>query len=193
MGGKYIPLIEGEIYGFEIGIDTELILWEHTRKLDYEKLEGEYLVGIGVGFTKAQQVRVCLKEHHKNLTFEEKLTLYKFLVEKYLKDYQTFINISKDFLANIDHWKVTKTPIEVCEEVEYFLHQENLQRALDSIDKYNYEKYRLKLITEYEEIKFLLPNLRSRKQRQEIDTITYQKEKAEIKQKLQEWLRQRSV
>ena|GEM_PF-3880539 len=50
-------MVEGEISGYKVGIYTDLILWEHCQALDLEKLDREYLIGFGVGFTKGQSAR----------------------------------------------------------------------------------------------------------------------------------------
>jgi hypothetical protein len=190
-GRKYIPLIEGEIYGFKIGIDTKINLWEHSRELNYDKLKGEYLIGIGVGFTKAQQIRELIKEKNENLLFEEKLELFKFLIDKCGDDYVEFTTLSKEFLKNIDNWGRVEIPSEIIRKTVLLVAKKRLQRALDKINKFNHEEFRLKLIIEYREINSLLPDLRTRKKRGIINTEEYQQEKIRIESKLLDWLKMR--
>jgi hypothetical protein len=187
-GRRYIPLIQGEIYGLEIGIDTEMNLWEHSRKLNHEELDGNYLIGFGVGFTKAQQIRERIKEGNLNISFEEKLDLFKFLLNKYGKDYVRFTNISKEFLRNIDNWANTTIPIGIINETILLLNEKKLQRALNRIDKFNYEEFRLRLITEYEEIKLVLPNLREKNKSDEINSDKYKEGKVELEHRLLDFL-----
>ena len=191
MGGKYIPLIKGEIYGLQIGIDTEMNLWEHSRKLDFEKLGGEYLIGIGVGFTKAQQIRERLRETEEDLSFEERLKLYKYLIETHGGRYGEFMEMSRHFVENVNNWGNKIMPREIAEKVFHHLKNQKIQRAVDEINTFNYENYRLELITQYKEIKNLLPKLREAKQKGQIDSIEYRKRKAEIESRLMDWVNRR--
>lgn len=191
MGGKYIPLIRGEIYGLEIGIDTEMNLWEHSRKLNYDEIEGEYLIGIGVGFTKAQQIREILKQKKTDLTFEEKVKLYKYLILKHAKRYGDFKEISDNFIEHVDNWGKAEIPNQIEIEVHQLLKENKIQRAVDRIYDFNYDEFRLKSITEYEEMKSLLPELREKKKKGKINSIESKKGKIEIENRLKEWIKKR--
>lgn len=191
MSGKYIPLIRGEIYGLEIGIDTEINLWEHSRKLNYDEIEGEYLIGIGVGFTKAQQIRGILKQRETTLKFEEKVKLYKFLILKHAKRYAGFKEISDNFIKHIENWGKTEVPKQIENEVYQLLKDKKIQRAIDRIYNFNYDEFRLKLITEFEEIKSMLPELREKKKKGKINSDESEKGKNEIENRLREWIKKR--
>jgi len=184
----YIPLIKGEIHGLKIGIDTELNLWEHSRKLNYDEIEGEYLIGIGVGFTKAQQIREILNQKKTDLTFEEKVKLYKYLILKHAKRYGEFKEISDNFVEHLDNWGKAEIPNQIEMEVYQLLNEEKIQRAIDRIYDFNYDEFRLKSIAEFEEIKSLLPELREKKKRGKINSNESEKEKIEIENLLREWI-----
>lgn len=191
MSGKYIPLIRGEIYGLEIGIDTGINLWEHSRKLNYDEIEGEYLIGIGVGFTKAQQIREILKQKETDLTFEEKVQLYKYLILKHAKRYASFKKISDNFMKHIENWGKKEIPMQIENEVYQLLKDKKIQRAIDQIYNFNYDEFRLKLITEFEEIKSMLPELREKKKKGEINSDESEKGKIDIENRLREWIKKR--
>jgi len=192
MSGKYIPLIQGEIYGLEIGIDSELNLWEHSRKLNYDELNGEYLIGIGVGFTKAQQIRKRLKQENEHLSFENKIKYFKYLIQKHAKKYGNFKDISNRFLENIDNWNKEEIPKEICDEVYLLLEQKKIQRAVNKIYDFNYEEFRLKSIIEYEEINSLLPQIRERKKKEEINSEESKRGKSEIANRLRKWIKEKN-
>ncbi|MHA7059516.1 hypothetical protein ACWGOQ_0019985 [Aquimarina sp. M1] len=189
MSGEYIPLIQGEIYGLEIGIATKMSLWEHSKNLNYNEIKGEYLIGIGVGFTKAQQIRGKLKQIKSSLGFEEMVKLYKHLILKHIHRYGEFNEISDNFIKNIDNWAKEKIPEQIKKEVDLLLKDKKIQRAMDKVNKFNYEEFRLKSITEFDEIKSLLPALRAQKKKGEINSIESKKEKINIENSLREWIK----
>lgn len=191
MSEKYIPLIRGEVYGLKIGIDTELNLWEHSKKLDYDKLDKEYLIGIGVGFTKAQQIREKLKQNNENLSFENKVRYFKYFIQKHASRYASFHKESNKFLEHIDNWDKDEIPVEVSSEVQMLLKEHKIQRAVDRIYNFNYEEYRLKSVTEFDNIKSLLPKLREQNKKGEITLERYNRGKVEIKNQLEEWIKRR--
>ena len=192
MSGKYIPLIRGEIYGLQIGIDTELNLWEHSQKINYDEIEGEYLIGIGVGFTKAQQIRERIKLKNENLSFEDKVKYFKFLIQTHANRYNIFEEVSNKFLENIDEWGKEEIPEEICNEVNSLLIENKIQRAIDRIYDFNYAEFRLKSIIEYEKMTILLPQLRDQKKKGEINSEESKRGKVEIENQLRNWVKEKN-
>lgn len=194
MGGMYSPLIHGEIDGLKIGIDTTtMTLWEHSKALDFNELGGEYLIGFGVGFAKAQHIREKLQVSGHNLDFEEKVRLYKYLVTTHADNYGPFVKMSRAFLDNIDSWGNEIIPVKVREEVLSLLKEQKLQRAIDKIDQFNYEHFRMALIIKYSELKTLLPKLRERKKKNQINAQQYQILKRDIENRLIAWIDKREA
>lgn len=191
MSGKYIPLIKGEIHGFEIGVDTQLPLRDHCENLKSSKLSEEYLVGFGVGYTKAQLIRQQLKSSSDRLNFQEKERLFKFITVKHIGKYGKFQELSKKFLDNIDNWDQEEIPEKIHREVNELLKAKKTQRAIDKVYNFNYSEHRIQLIIDYEEIKSMLPKLRYQKERGEIDSKGRERGLIEIEKLLQDWLSKR--
>lgn len=188
MGGYYIPLIQGEIYGFQIGLLTDLMLWEHTRKLDYSKRKGEWLVGYGVGFTKGQNIRNQIKEHSiiENLDSNTRAVLF---LQKRIFNYGDFQKELNVYLKNIKNWHVSKIENNSIINANKLLLENKLQRSLDFIANYYTENFKLVTLMKFYPLQNQLSIIRMAKQKQEIDNESYLVQKQEIQSKFEKWLK----
>ena len=184
----FIPLIEGEIFGFRIGIKTDLLLWEHCQQLAMEKMDNEYLVGIGVGFTKAQSVRIQLKKKNNKLTFERKQELYEFIVNKYLEEFIRFYEISNGYLDHIELWGERGIPLKICNEVDSLLGDGKIQRAIDKVNRFYTEQFRLEGLIAFQDVYTSLGKLREKKKKGEISTGEYAIKRQKIELSLRSWI-----
>ena len=186
MGGTYAPVIKGEIQGLKIGIDTDLILWEHTRKLDYKELEGEWLVGFGVGFNKGQIIRKKLKKkgNEKTLNLRVKATLYLLKDISYVK----FEKELKSYLKNIQNWESKHLTKDIITESQSLLRKDKLQRALMKIKEFYRDEKVLIAMMQYSHLPTRLSKLRFNKQCNDITKDTYLLEKQKIKVDLERWI-----
>lgn len=187
MGGYYIPLIQGEIYGFKIGLLTDFMLWEHTRKLDYTKRKGEWLVGYGVGFAKGQNIRNYIKENSKEENFEIHIKAVLFL-QKQIPNYGNFKNKLDEYIKNIDNWQHSKIELTTISQANQLLLEGKLQRSLNLISDYYKSNYMLITQMSFYLLENQLSKIRVAKQKQEIDSRNYLIQKAEIETKLKNWL-----
>lgn len=184
----FIPLVEGEIQGYKTGIDTDWILWEHIRHFDYQKQEGEYWVGFGVGFTKAQQARTILLTKNKSLSYNKKQLLYRHVMDLYLDDFIRFYKYAEEYLKNIEKWGLRSIPKSVCREVDELLRLKKLQRAIETIYVFNHREHRLESIMEYQEIMKVLPTLRKLKKSGKIDSTESENRKRQLENQLRQWI-----
>lgn len=185
--GIYAPIIYGEIEGLKIGIDTDLILWEHTRNLDYDKLEGEWLIGYGVGFNKGQNLRSILLTHTTNEVIDEEINAILFLLESV--SYADFEPLLLKYLENIKNWRSKKITPHVVSEVESFIARNKLQRALQVVTHF-YETHRnLIALIEYSELSDKLYSIRQNKQLNKIESDDYLEQNQRVKLDLQNWIK----
>ena len=188
MGGYYTPLIQGEMEGFKIGLTSDLILWEHTRSLDYSKYEGEWLVGYGFGFQLGKNIRlqVIANSEPKNLDTNIKAILF---LQNRIYNYGKFHDKLQVYLQHLSNWNEIQIPKQVIENSEKFLSEKKLQRSLDNI--YNYYKENYALVTQMHFYTVLkkLSDVRHSKQKKKITSETYLKMKLEIEAELKSWLK----
>lgn len=188
MGGKYADIIQGEIEGLKTGINTDIKLWKYCQGLKSEDYSRDYFVGIGVGFTKAQYIRDRLREENLSMSFERKLDLFRYLLANHWNRLDKWAKLSAKFIKNINHWGDEKIPNRVVEGVNQLLRSGKTQRALDGMLSVLYEESRLELLVGFDKIRVLLPQLRGRKRRKEIDSEEYLREKIKITEKLVQWM-----
>ena len=184
--GLYAPIIKGEIEGLKIGLDSDLILWEHTQKLEYEKLQGEWLVGFGVGFNKGQTIRKKLRKKADDKTLNERVKTTLYLLEDL--SYKEFETILKDNLKNVQNWESKHLTKDIITEAESLLHKDKLQRALLKIKEFYRNEKVLTAMMHYSHFPARLNKLRLNKQRDKITKNTYLLEKQKIKSDLKKWI-----
>lgn len=187
-GYRMFPNILGEIEGLKKGIDTDLMLWEHVRKMDTKKLDAEYLVGFGVGFEKSQNIRRQIESNKSELSFEEKLELFKRVINEHVDNYLYYARWSNDLLGKIDNWGDSKLPKAIVNKSLDFLDKKLIQRAIDNIYYHYYGNQNLKAVFEFGKIKQVLIDIREQKKRQKIDVLESQKRKIELENQLREWI-----
>ncbi|MEO1033562.1 MAG: hypothetical protein AAFX55_19400 [Bacteroidota bacterium] len=184
--GLYAPIIKGEIEGLKIGINTDLILREHTRNLQYEKLEGEWLIGFGVGFNKGQIIRSKLKEKAGETTLNERVKAVLYLLEDV--SYDKFEIDFRTYLKNVENWESKHLSKNIIIEVKSLIKIDKLQRALMKIKEFYQKEKALTAMMQYSHFPNRLSRLRQDKQRDNITGRTYLLEKQKIKLDLERWI-----
>ena len=106
--------------------------------------------------------------------------------------YDTFKESSNKFIENIDEWDKEEIPKEICNEVKNLLKEKKIQRAIDRIYEFNYEQFRLKSIIEYQKMTILLPQLRDKKRKGEINSEDSKRGKIEIENHLINWIKEKN-
>lgn len=196
-------LINGEGLGLKTGIDIEENSWEYFQNVDFNKLANEYfswcaqeeklgernayLIGFVIGFEKSRYYRRRLKLHEDKLSFQNKITLFKHLVDKHA--YGRFDVISKIFLNHINNWQNEKINKEVFENVKSLLKGERIQRAVDYLYDFYFENYCLEKMIEVDSMRIQLHELRFKKRDGKINSENYLKEKTKIQKGLTEWIK----
>ena len=184
--GSYAPIVKGEIEGLKIGLDTDLILWEHTRTLEYDKLEGEWLVGFGVGFNKGQTIRKKLAENANDKTLKKRVSSILFLLVEI--PYSEFETVLLNNLENLESWGTERLTKEIVSEVESLIEQDKLQRALTQIKIFYENQKKLIALMNYSKLPSELSKLRESKQHNEINNVVYLLKKQKIKFELKRWI-----
>lgn len=188
MGGYYVPLVQGEIEGFKIGITSDIMLWEHLRSLDYSKHEGEWLVGYGFGFQLGKNIRQQIKDNSIPKEFETKIKGILFLQNR-IYNYGKFHDKLKVYLQHLSNWNEIQVPKQVIEKSKKLLSEKKLQRSLDNI--YNHYKGNYALVTQMDFYVVLkkLSDVRHSKQKKKITSEEYLRIKLEIENELKDWLK----
>ncbi|AXT59249.1 hypothetical protein D1816_02420 [Aquimarina sp. AD10] len=184
--GLYAPIVKGEIEGLKIGLDTNLILWEHTRTLEYDKLKGEWLVGFGVGFNKGQTIRKKLTENVNDKILKKRVSSILFLLAEI--PYSEFETVLLNNLENLKNWESEHLTKEIVSEVESLIEQDKLQQALTQIKVFYQNQKALTALMNYSQLPNELSKLRQSKQRNEINNEVYLLEKQKIKFDLKKWI-----
>lgn len=188
MGGYYVPLIQGEMEGFKIGLTSDLILWEHTRRLDYSKYEGEWLVGYGFGFQIGKNIRQQVKDNSEPNIIETNIKAILFLQDR-IYNYGKFHDKLKVYLQHFSNWNEFQLPKQVIKNSEYLLTQEKLQRSIDNVYHYYRENYALVAQMHFYGLLKKLTDIRHSKQQKKLTPEEYLKMKLKIKDKLKDWLK----
>lgn len=187
MGGYYVPLIQGEMEGFKIGLTSDLMLWEHTRRLDYSKHEGEWLVGYGFGFQIGKNIRKLVKDNSEPKNVETNTKAILFLQNR-IYNYGKFHEKLQVYLENISNWNQKQLQKEVVENTKKLLSEKKLQRGLNNVYDYYKEKYALVAQMHFYTLLKKLSNLRHSKQQKKITSEAYLSIKFEIQNELDDWL-----
>ena len=155
--GKYAPIIYGEIAGLKKGVSTDLMLREHTKELDNDSLDGEYLVGFGIGFTKGQIIREKLRKTKTDLQFDIKLDLLSKFLEKNdgFPAYSEFHKKVNSYLDNQNNWDESQISENLFKSTIELIDKKLYKRALDNISDYYNDNYFLKAFLEFEDFKHL--------------------------------------
>ncbi|WP_459210854.1 hypothetical protein [Aquimarina rhabdastrellae] len=187
--GLYAPIIKGEIEGFKIGLDTDLILYEHARLLEYDKLGGEWLIGFGVGFNKGQNIRKKLIKNTDgdSVILEKRIKAILFLLDETV--YSQFEDMLSESLKNISSWESQKLKSNVLVEVRSLIQQDKLQQALMTIKEFYHKQKVLIALMNYSTLEKSLSSLRQRNRRNEINNEVYLLEKKKIKKYLEKWVK----
>lgn len=186
--GRYADIVLGEVAGTKVGLTSDLMLWEHSRKMNLEESGSEYLIGFGVGFTKGQGYRKQLRERLGNepLLKDAVDALLWQLKENKDWNFQKFDNNVGIWLSNMVNWSVAELDISTYEQSREYLKKNMLQRALDIVLNYYIENHRLIAWRSYEVLHKELHKVRHRKQRGQL--MDSKAELNEISNRLAEWL-----
>lgn len=184
--GEYAPIIKGEIEGLKTGLDTDLDLWQLTKNFEYEKLEGEWLVGFGVGFTKGQHLRNLIREKTSLEIFPENISAVLGFLE--MNCYSVFISSIDSYIEHIDHWNYKNLTLTVVQEIQTLLESNKMQQALQTLADYYENNFMLIDLVKFEKIITLLKELRKQKQHKRITTIQYHDSKQQIVTDLKQWI-----
>ncbi|NHN24326.1 hypothetical protein FIA58_001450 [Flavobacterium jejuense] len=189
--GEYIPLIKGEMEGFKIGLTSDLILWEHTKSLDYSKYHGEWLVGYGFGFQIGKNIRIQVKNNSGPKNFETNIKSILFLQNR-IYNYGKFHDKLQIYLQNISNWNQILLQKETIENTKKLLSEKKLQRSLNNVYNYYKENYALVAQMHFYVLLKKLSDARHSKQQKKITSEAYLNKKFEIQNKLEDWLTNKS-
>ncbi|MDR7212068.1 hypothetical protein [Flavobacterium piscis] len=184
--GEYAPIVVGEIEGLKTGLVTDLDLWYLTRDFEYEKLEGEWLVGFGVGFTKGQRLRNQIRENASLEIFSERIHAVLGFLE--VNCYSIFISSIDSYIEHIDNWNYKNLTLTVVKEVQTLLESNKIQQALQTLVDYYEKNFMLIDLVKFEKIIGRLKELRKQKQHKRITTIQYNDIKQQIATDLKQWI-----
>lgn len=184
--GLYAPMIKGEKEGMKIGLDSDLDLWQITKGFDYEKLEGEWLLGYGVGFVKGQCLRNKIRRSTSKVTFSE--SIRSVLVFHEMHCYNIFVSSIDSYIEHIDNWNCKKMTCIVEQEIQALLELNKLQQALHTLADYYKNNFVLNVVFDFDRISKQLKQLRRSKQYKQISTKQYLDGKSKILIDLKHWL-----
>ncbi|WP_163398814.1 hypothetical protein [Flavobacterium fluviatile] len=184
--GQYAPIILGEIEGLKIGLDTDINLWELTQTFEYEKLEEEWLIGFGVGFTKGQRLRNQIRKNVSSEIFSERIHAVLKLLE--MNCYSIFTASIDSYIAHIDNWNNKNLPYTVILKTEALLASNKIQQALQTIVDYYEKNFMLIDLMNFEKITRQLKELRRYKQQKRITVLQYSDIKQQIAANLKQWI-----
>lgn len=184
--GEYAPIIIGEIEGLKIGLNTDLDLWQLTRNFEYGKLQGEWLVGFGVGFTKGQRFRNQIRKNASLEIFSERISAVLVFIE--VNCYSIFVSSIDSYIENIDKWNCKKLTPAVLLEIQTLLESNKMQQALQTLVDYYEKNFMLIDLMKFEKIARRLKELRKQKQHKQITTIQYTDIKQQIVTDLKQWI-----
>ncbi|WP_348799746.1 hypothetical protein [Flavobacterium adhaerens] len=184
--GQYAPIILGEIEGLKIGLDTDSDLWQLTQNLDYDKLEGEWLIGFGVGFTKSKSLRNQIRKNALPEVFSERIHAVLRFLE--VKCYSVFTSSIDSYIAHIDNWNYKNLPYTVVLKTEILLESNKIQQALQTIIEYYEKNFVLIDLMNFEKIADELKKLRRNKQQKRITAIQHNDKKQQIATDLKHWI-----
>lgn len=184
--GQYAPIILGEIEGLKIGLDTDSHLWQLTQNLDYDKLEGERLIGFGVGFTKGQRLRNQIRGNVSSEIFSERIHAVLKLLE--MNCYSVFTASIDSYVAHVDNWNNKNLPYTIVLKTEALLESNKIQQALQTIIEYYEKNFVLIDLMNFEKITKQLKELRRQKQQKQITAIQYNDIKQQIATDLKHWI-----
>lgn len=184
--GEYAPIIKGEIEGLKTGLNTDLALWQLSQNFEYKKLEGEWLVGFGVGFTKGQRLRNQIRENASLEIFSESIRAVLGFLE--MNCYSIFVSSIDSYIEHIDHWTYKNLTPTVVQEIQTLLESNKMQQALQTLVDYYKKNFMLIDLVKFEKINRRLKELRKQKQHKRITTIQYNDSKQKIVTDLKQWI-----
>lgn len=188
--GQYAPIIIGEIEGLKTGLDTDINLWKLVQNFEYEKLEGEWLIGFGVGFTKGQRLRNQIRKNVTLEIFSERIHAVLRFLE--VNCYSVFTASIDSYIEHIDSWNCANLPDTVVQEIQTLLESNKTQQALQTVSDYYQSNFMLIDLVEFEKITRRLKKLRKQKQQKRVTAIQYNDIKQQIVTDLKHWIELRA-
>jgi hypothetical protein len=189
MGGMLPPLLLGQREAIKIGLQSELRLYDHAKTLNFEELDGNYLLGYGIGFEKGQRLREHLASTDIDIDLDEKARLIAARHELYWLNFDKFVVTSLEFSDNQREWANFRLPPELRETSSRLLQANKLQQALDKVREFYEGERRLIALADFEEISSELKKTREGLAKGEISTDDGRHARVRIKVLLENWLK----
>ena len=182
----YAPIIKGEIEGFKAALTQLLSPWEHSRKLELEEHEGEWLVGFGMGLQKGIVLKAKLTEGIATEVAEMRIACILFMLDRL--SYDKFEQALSHYIDHLDSWDDLQLTEELAREVEELIHKNRLQRALEAIAVFYDKKFALNALRLFSKLPNALSGLRFQKSQNQVSPDEYTAIKEKIQADLAAWV-----
>lgn len=165
--GLYHPTAKGIVDGRIKGLQSALHVTMHIVTNGIKKIEIpkpykepgiEYYIGFGSGYEQGQKMRLFLEnDTSSKMSLNEKIACFTFLLKKQEICHH---NLSQLFLDNSKHWADFNIPLTNKNHIINLLHEDKIQRAIDTLLLFFKNNYQLKSLMNFYPISQKLKQIR---------------------------------